>query len=191
MKNKLKVLIIFISLLCISGFCFSDSQIKSTSSNKKILKAPKIKKYEVIIPQVLALDSRTALSRNEINILDRQKFKNLQKYKKILVKEINTTGLKYTDVWVEKMREIAKEIKKHPNTIVIIEGFRNTELTERENISLSKEHALFVASVFKDVYKIPNTMAAIGRGIEKNEELIYNCVIVSLIQDINPSQSIQ
>ncbi len=191
MKNKLKILIIFISLLCISGFCVADNKTKSASSSKKILKAPEVKNYEVIIPQVLALDSRTALTRNEINIIDKQSFKNLQKYKKILVKEINTTGIKYTAVWVEKMGEIAKEIKKHPNTIVIIEGFRNTELTERENIALSKEHALFVASVFKDVYKIKNTMAAIGRGLEKNEELIYNCVIVSLIKDINPSQSIQ
>lgn len=191
MENKLKILIIFISLLCISGFCVAENKTKSNSSNKKILKAPEVKNYEVIIPQVLALDSRTALTRNEINIIDKQSFKNLQKYKKILVKEINTTGIKYTAVWVEKMREIAKEIKKHPNTIVIIEGFRNTELTERENIALSKEHALFVASVFKDVYKIKNTMAAIGRGLEKNEELIYNCVIISLIKDINPSQSIQ
>ena len=191
MKNKLKILIILISLLSISVFCFADNKTKSPSSNKKILKAPEIKNYEVIIPPVLALDSRTALTRNEINIVDKQKFKILQKYKKILVKEINTIGLKYDSVWVEKMKDVAKEIKKRPNTIVIVEGFRNTELTERENIALSKEHALFFASVFKDVYKIKNTMAAIGRGLEKNENFIYNCVIVSLIQDIDPSQSIQ
>ncbi len=173
----------------VSGFCFAGD--KNTVSNKKVLKAPEVKNYEVIIPPVLALDSRTALTRNEINIIDKQKFNNIQKYKKILVREINTTGLRYNDVWVEKMREIAKEIKKYPNTIIVIEGFRNTELSERENIALSKEHALFVASVFKDVYKINNTMAAIGRGLEKNENFIYNCVIISLIKDINPSDSIQ
>ena len=187
MKNILRIFIIFISLLCVNVFCFAEKQVL----NKKINEVPEVKNYEVIIPQVLALDSRTALTRNEINIIDKQKFRNLQKYKKILVREINTIGLKYTNVWVEKMQEIAKEIKKHPNTIIIIEGFRNTEVTERENIALSKEHALFVASVFKDVYKIKNTMATIGRGLEKNEELIYNCVIVSLIKDIDPSQSIQ
>ena len=80
MKNKLKILIILISLLSISGFCFADNKTKSPSSNKKILKAPEIKNYEVIIPPVLALDSRTALTRNEINIVDKQKFKILQKY---------------------------------------------------------------------------------------------------------------
>jgi len=187
MDKILKIFIIFVSLLTIGDFCFAEKQVL----NKKLNKVPKVKNYEIIIPEVLALDSRTALSRNEINIIDKKSFKNLQKYKKILTKEINTTGLKYTDVWVERMRETAKEIKKHPNTIIIIEGFRNTEMTERENIALSKEHALFVASVFKDVYKIKNTIAAIGRGLEKNEELIYNCVIISLIKDINPSQSIQ
>ena len=56
---------------------------------------------------------------------------------------------------------------------------------------MSKQHALFVASVFRDEYKINNTMAVIGRGLEKNENFIYNCVIVSLIEDINPSQSIE
>ena len=186
-----KFLIVFISVIMVSGFSFAVTKVKSKASNNDINKAPEIKNYEVIIPPVLALDSRTALTRNEVNVIDKQKFKNLQKYKKILVREINTTGLKYTDVWIAKMKEVAKEIKKYPNTIVIIEGFRNTEMTERENIALSKEHALFVASVFKDVYKINNTMAAIGRGLEKNENFIYNCVIVSLIKDINPSDSIQ
>ena len=102
----------------VSGFCFAGD--KNIVSNKKVLKAPEVKNYEVIIPPVLALDSRTALTRNEINIIDKQKFNNIQKYKKILVREINTTGLRYNDVWVEKMREIAKEIKKYPNTIIVI-----------------------------------------------------------------------
>ena len=88
------------------------------------------------------------------------------------------------------MHKVAREIRKHPKTIVILEGFRNTELTERENIELSKRHALFVASILKDIYRVKNTMAAIGRGIEKNEELNYNCVIISLIRDVNPSDRI-
>ena len=59
------------------------------------------------------------------------------------------------------------------------------------NDNTGKKHALFFASVLKDMYRINNTFAVIGRGLEKNENFIYNCVIISLIKDINPSQSIQ
>ena len=159
--------------------------------HKNIKKDNEVINYEVSIPPVLSLDSRTALIRNEINIIDKKTLDNISKYKKILIKEINTTGLQYTQVWVDKLKDIAKEIKRYPNTIIVLEGFRNTELKESENIEMSKQHALFVASVFRDMYKIKNTMAAIGRGLEKNENFIYNCVIIYLIKDINPSQSIQ
>jgi hypothetical protein len=171
----------------LEAICYSDNSVNKENINK----ATKVKNYEIVVPEVLGLDSRTALTRNEINIINTKTFENLLKYKKILTKEIDTTGLQYTEIWVNKLKDIAKEIKKHPDTIVILEGFRNTELTEKENIELSKEHASFVASVFKDIYKIDNTMAVIGKGLEKNENFIYNCVIISLIKDINPSDSIQ
>jgi hypothetical protein len=178
---------IFVLFVTFGKFCYASN----TKKQNKVEKAKEVTNYEVVIPPVLALDSRTALTRNEINIIDKNKFNNLSKYKKILTKEINTTGLQYTQVWVNKMKDVANEIKRYKNTIIIIEGFRNTELRESENIEMSKQHALFVASVFRDEYKINNTMAVIGRGLEKNENFIYNCVIVSLIEDINPSQSIE
>lgn len=186
MKNKLKFLVIFISLLCVGNFSFAEKQVL----NKKLNKVPEVKNYEIIIPPVLGLDKRASLEKDEINILDKQKFNNLLKFDKILIREINTINLKYSSAWIQRLEKIAREIKKHPDTIVILEGFRNTELTERENIELSKRHALFVASVLKDIYRVKNTMAAIGRGIEKNDELNYNCVIVSLIKDVNPSDRI-
>ena len=181
--------IFFVTLIVIfSTICYgADSVAKKENINK----AKKVKNYEVIIPPVLELDSRTALTRNEINIIDDKTFENLSKYRKIFRKEINTIGLQYTPEWVNKLQLVVNEIKKYPNTIIILEGFRNTEISGLENIALSREHALFVASVFKDVYKISNTMAAIGRGLEKNENFIYNCIIISLIRDINPSDSIQ
>ncbi|MBR3627228.1 MAG: hypothetical protein IKN42_00095 [Elusimicrobia bacterium] len=186
--NKiLNLIFIFILFVTFNKLCDAADSVEY----KNIKKTNKVTNYEVVVPPVLSLDSRTALIRNEINIIDGKKFKNLSKYKKILTKEINTTGLQYTQVWVDKLQDIAKEIKKYPKTIIILEGFRNTELKESENIEMSKQHALFVASVLKDMYKIENTMAAIGRGLEKNENFIYNCVIISLIKDINPSQSIQ
>lgn len=189
MRKKLLFFInIFILSVTFGTICYGDT----TSDKKDINTAANAKNYEVVIPQVLDLDSRTALTRNEINMIDKKTFDNLSKYKKILTKEINTTGLQYNEKWVNKFQQIAKEIKKkYSNTIIILEGFRNTEMKESENIALSKEHAAFVASVLKDVYKINNTMAVIGRGLEKNENFIYNCVIISLIKDIDPSQSIQ
>ena len=186
MENKLKSLLIIVSLLCISGFSIADTK----TSNKDINKAPEIKSYEVIIPPVLGLDKRASLEKDEINIIDKKKFNNLLKFDRILTKEVNTINLKYSTAWIQKLENVAREIRKHPKTIVILEGFRNTELTERENIELSKRHALFVASILKDIYRVKNTMAAIGRGIEKNEELNYNCVIISLIRDVNPSDRI-
>ena len=126
-----------------------------------------------------------------INIIDKKVFKNLLKYKKLYTQEINTAGIQYNEIWVKKFQDVANAIKKYPNTIVIVEGFRNTELSEKENIAMSKEHALFVSSILRDVYNVSNTMAAIGRGLDKNENLIYNCVIISLIKDIDPSASIQ
>lgn len=178
---------IFMLYVTLGIECYGDK----LSDKKNINKVADVKNYEIIIPQVLGLDSRTALTRNEINIIDNKVFDNLSKYKKILTKEINTIGLQYDKIWVKKFQQIAKEIKeKYSNTIIVIEGYRNTELTERENIALSKEHALFIASVFKDIYNINNTMAVIGRGLEKNENFIYNCIIISLIKDVDPSQTI-
>ena len=190
--RKKSLFFIFINILVLSvtfgTICYGDT----TSDKKDINTAANAKNYEVVIPQVLDLDSRTALTRNEINMIDQKTFDNLSKYKKILKKEINTTGLQYNEKWVSKFQQIAEEIKKkYSNTIIILEGFRNTEMRESENIALSKEHAAFAASVLKDVYKINNTMAVIGKGLEKNENFIYNCVIISLIKDIDPSQSIQ
>ncbi|MBR4631805.1 MAG: hypothetical protein IKO48_00590 [Elusimicrobia bacterium] len=182
----MKKIVFLFFLITIFSVCFA-AKIDTT---RDINRAPKIKNYEIIFPTILALDSRTALTRNEINIVDKKEFNNLLKYKKIYSRELNTIVLKNTKTWVDKLQTIAYEIKKHPRTIVIVEGFRNTELTEKENIAVSKEHALFIASILRDVYKIENTMAAIGRGTEKNENLIYNCVIISLIKDIDPSQSI-
>lgn len=184
----LTIIFIFLLFIISNKFCYAVDSVEQTNviKNKK-----QDINYEIYIPPVLSLDSRTALIRNEINIIDKKTFSNLSKYKRILTKEINTMGLQYTQVWVNKLQDIAKEIKRKPNTIIIVEGFRNTETTERENIAMSKEHALFVASVFKDVYNIKNTMAVIGRGLEKNENFIYNCVIISLIKDINPSDSIE
>lgn len=178
---------IFILSMTFGTKCYGDT----TSDKKDINTAANAKNYEVVIPQVLELDSRTALTRNEINVIDKKVFENLSRYKKLLTKYFDTTGLKYDEKWTSKLQEIAKEIKKQPNTIIILEGFRNTELKESENIALSREHASFFASVLKDVYGINNTMAVIGKGLEKNENFIYNCVIISLIKDIDPSQSIQ
>ena len=178
---------IFILFITFSELCYASDLVEY----KNIKKTNEVANYDVVIPPVLSLDSRTALIRNEINIIDEKKLKNLSKYKKILTKEINTTGLQYTRIWIDKLQNIAKEIKKYPNTIIILEGFRNTELKESENIEKSKRHALFVASLLRDMYQIKNTMAAIGRGLEKNENFNYNCVIIYLIKDINPSQSIQ
>ncbi|MCR4662881.1 MAG: OmpA family protein [Endomicrobiaceae bacterium] len=183
----LNIICSFIIFLTFCAVCYGSDSAKQ----KDVLSAKDVKNYEVVVPMVLGLDSRTALTINEINVIDKKVFNNLLKYKRLLVFEINTTGLKYTQTWVDKLQDIAKKIKKYPNTIVIIEGFRNTEMSEKENIEMSKEHALFVASVFRDTYSIKNTMAVIGRGLEKNENFIYNCVIISLIKDINPSQSIQ
>lgn len=183
----LNLIFIFISLITVNNLCYSYDLVE----HKNIKKDKEIINYEVSVPPVLSLDSRTALIRNEINIIDKKNLANLSKYKKILSKEINTIGLQYTQAWVDKLKDIATEIKKYPNTIIVLEGFRNTELKESENIEMSKQHALFIASVFRDMYKIKNTMAAIGRGLEKNEDFIYNCVIIYLIKDINPSQSIQ
>ena len=186
--NKILTTTFIVTLFITFGkTCYASD----ATTQKNINNAKQVANYEVYIPPVLSLDSRTSLIRNEINIIDQKTFDNLSKYKKILTKEINTTGLQYTQVWVDKLKEIATEIKKHPKTIIIVEGFRNTEITEKENIALSKEHALFVASVFRDTYKIKNTMAAIGKGLEKNENFIYNCVIISLIKDINPADSIE
>ena len=182
----MKKIIISISLLAIGIVCYAVN----IDTTKDINRAPKNKNYELTIPTVSSLDSRTSLVRNEINIIDNKKFDNLSKFKKILRKEINTIGLQYNETWIKNLQDVANEIKKHPNTIVIVEGFRKTELSERENIELSKEHALFVASVLRDIYQVKNTMAAIGRGTEKNENFIYNCVIISLIKDINPSDII-
>jgi len=186
-KKYLYYIFIFAIFIIFSNFCYASSAKK----HDKVESVKEVASYEVVIPPVLALDSRTALIRNEINIIDKKKFNNLSKYKKLFTKEINTTGLQYTQTWVSKMKDVAKEIKKYKNTIIIIEGFRNTELRESENIEMSKKHALFVASVLRDGYKINNTMAVIGRGLEKNENFIYNCVIISLIKDISPSQSIE
>ncbi|MBO7611245.1 MAG: hypothetical protein J6T23_03440 [Elusimicrobia bacterium] len=186
MNKMLKIFIIFISLVIVTGFCVADTK----TSNNDINKAPEIKSYEIIIPPVLGLDKRASLEKDEINILDKQKFKNLLKFDRILTREINTINIRYSTAWIQRLEKIAREIRKHPDTIVILEGFRNTELTERENIEMSKKHALFVASILKDIYRVKNTMAAIGRGIEKNDELNYNCVIISLIKDVNPSDRI-
>ena len=183
----LNLIFFVLFFLAFGKFCYAGDSV----AQKDINKAKEIKNYEVYIPPVLSLDSRTSLIRHEINIIDKKTFDNLSKYKKILTKEIITTGLQYTQVWVNKLQDVAKEIKNNKNTIIVLEGFRNTETTERENIAMSKEHALFVASVLRDVYDIKNTMAVIGRGLEKNENFIYNCVIISLIKDINLADSIE
>lgn len=188
--NKNKIFSLFFTgffFLTLSVVCYGDD----TAEKKNINKANNVQNYELIVPPVLSLDSRTALTRNEINIIDKKVFKNLLKYKKLYTQEINTAGIQYNEIWVKKFQDVANAIKKYPNTIVIVEGFRNTELSEKENIAMSKEHALFVSSILRDVYNVSNTMAAIGRGLDKNENLIYNCVIISLIKDIDPSASIQ
>ena len=143
----LMLLILFVTFV---DLCYTADLVEHNNINK----TKEVTNYEVYVLPVLSLDSRTALIRNEINIINKKTFNNLLKYKKLLTKEINTMGFQYTVAWFDKLQTIAKEIKKYPNSIVIVEGFRNTELKESENIELSKQHALFVASVLKDMYKI-------------------------------------
>lgn len=187
MNKKFKIITISILSIISVQVCFAGDSGKQ--KNETVI--PNNKTYKVYIPPVFELDSRTSLSRNEINIIDKEKFNNLSKYKRLFYKEINTIGLKYTSAWVTRLKDVADEIKKYPNTIVILEGFRKTEMSSKENLELSKKHSLFIATILKDLYRVQNTMAVIARGTEKNDELNYNCVIVTLIKDINPSQSIQ
>ena len=183
MKKLLYCFIVVLVFLLFSKIIYCDTK-KNIEVNQKI------QKYEIYNPPVLSLDSRASLSRNDINIIKKDKLNALLKYKKIYHKELNTIGLQYNDKWVEKLKDIANDIKKHKNSIIILESFRNTELSEKENISLSKENALFIASVFRDVYNIKYTMVAIGRGTDKNEELNYNCVIITIIEEPMPSDII-
>ena len=187
--NMNKIYKFFITLVCLfvlGGFCFAENS--NDENGVKVIQ--KDENYKIYIPPVVGLDTRASLEQDEINIIDKKKFNALLKYKRIFTREINTIDIKYSAAWIQKLQNVAREIRKYPNTIVIIEGFRNTELTERENIFASKKHALFVASILRDIYRVKNTMAAIGRGIEKNEDLNYNCVIISLIKNVNPSDKI-
>lgn len=185
--NKIyKFLITIICLFVLSGFCFAANS--KDENNVRVIQ--KDENYKIYIPPVVGLDTRASLEQDEINIIDKKRFNDLLKYKRIFTKEINTIDIKYSAAWIQKLQNVAREIRKRPGTIVIVEGFRNTELTGRENLLMSKKHALFVASILRDIYRVKNTMAAIGRGIEKNEDLNYNCVIISLIKNVNPSDKI-
>lgn len=186
MKRTFKFIYIFLISILFAQQCFCANS--TSKGNNSIKKTPN---YKVVVPPVLSLDTRTSLARNEINIINKDKLNNLSKFKKTYYKEINTMGIKYTTKWISRLKDVADEIKKHPNSIVILEGFRNTEMSSKENEDLSKQHTLFIASILRDLYRVNYTMAAIGRGIEKNDELNYNCVIITLIKDINPTQSIQ
>ena len=75
-----------------------------------------MKNYEVVIPQVLELDSRTALTRNEINVIDKKVFENISRYKKLSTKYFDTTGLKYDEKWTKKLQDIARRTYSILNT---------------------------------------------------------------------------
>ncbi len=169
---------------------FSSNKNKNLS-DEKTYRDKKEKNYVVEIPKVVNLDSRVALNRENINIIEREQRNRLLKNKVLLFKEISTMNIK-SKTWHENMKYLATEIKKKfLHSIIIIETYSNTQFTDSENIKESEKNGLIVANFLKNDCGLNNTICVIGLGSEKNTSFNYNCARISVIKDVGFYDSIQ
>jgi hypothetical protein len=195
-----KIIICILFIFCLINFlylnCFAkkNNNIKHSafrSEKKKKSTDKKEKNYVVEIPQVVNLDSRVALNRENINIIKREQKDRLLKNKVLLSKEVSTMNIK-SKTWNENIKYLATEIKKKfLHSIIIIETYSNTQFSDSQNIKEAEKNGLIVANFLKNDCGLNNTICVIGLGAEKNTSFNYNCARISVIKDVGFYDSIQ
>jgi len=194
-KNIYCFLLILFSTLFFyqNSFAEKNDKTKDVSSIEKIedFDIDKKENFVVEIPEVLNLDARVALNRNEVNIIGKEQKNRLLENKVLLIRELNTMNMK-SKIWMANVSDIVNEIKKKfPNSIIVLESFSNTQFTNKDNIKESEKNALIVAEILRTNFGLDNTMCVIGLGTEENAFFEYNCVILSVIKDVGFYDSIQ
>lgn len=198
--NKICLCILFIfslvNFLCQNSFAEKNNNgIQDTSDYNKNedidIDIDKKENYVVEIPQIVNLDSRVALDRDNINIIKKEQKNRLLKNKVLLQTQVSTMNIK-SKLWMENISYIVATIKKKfLNSIIIIETYSNTQFTDMENIKESEQNGLIIANILRNNYGLNNTICVIGLGTEKNISLTYNCAKISVIKDVGFYDSIQ